>query len=60
MQKKNWIKGAIKKPGSFKTMAHTAGMSTMDAANKWHSAPGIKGERARLASTLMGLSHKKK
>ncbi len=41
-------------------MAAAAGMSTADAANKWHSAPGIKGKRARLASTLMGMNHSKK
>ena len=58
MAGKKWIQGAIKHPGSFKRMAHEAGMSTQEAANKWKHAPGVKGERARLANTLMKMNKK--
>ena len=52
---KNWIKGAIKKPGAFKAKAQAAGMSTKAYAEKEKGAPGKLGKEARLAKTLMGM-----
>jgi hypothetical protein len=54
--KKNWIAGAIKKPGSLrKALGAKAGKpipagKLAEAAKK----PGIMGKRARLAETLRG------
>ena len=54
MAKKNWIKGAIKKPGSlrrslgFKKGQKIPAMKLAAAAQK----PGKLGQRARLAQTL--------
>lgn len=55
--KKNWIAGAIKKPGSLrKALGVKAGenipASKLGAAAK---KPGMVGKRARLAQTLKGL-----
>ena len=50
---KNWIKGAIKHPGSFKKSAHAAGKSTRQYAEEKKNAGGTTGKRARLALTLM-------
>jgi hypothetical protein len=52
----NWIKGAIKNPGSFSKKAKAAGMSTSAFANKV-SKPGSKAStqtkrQAALAKTL--------
>lgn len=54
--KKNWIAGAIKKPGSLrKELGVKAGKpipaGKLEAAAK---KPGIIGKRARLAETLKG------
>jgi hypothetical protein len=51
---KNWIKGAISKPGSLrKELGVKAGKTIpakkLDAAAK---KPGVEGKRARLAKTL--------
>lgn len=54
----NWIKKAIKKPGSFKAEAKRAGMSTMAYAQKEKHASGKVGQRARLALTLSKLRRK--
>lgn len=55
----NWIKGAIKKPGSFTVQANKAGMSVSAFRNKVlsnksaYSATTVK--RANLAKTLSGM-----
>lgn len=54
--KKNWIQGAIKKPGSFSKQAKKAKMSTSAFATKVlkpnsKASPTTK-RRARLAKTL--------
>ena len=51
----NWIKGAIKHPGSFRAAAKKHGMSTKSYAEKEKGASGKTGQRARLALTLMGM-----
>ena len=57
-----WIKKAVKPEnrGVFKAKAEAAGMSTAAFAKKEEHAPGLIGEQARLAETLMGLPHGKK
>lgn len=55
---KQWIKGAIKKPGAFSSKAKKAGESTAEYAKEKASAPGKLGKQARLASTLMGMKKK--
>ena len=57
MATKNWIAGAIKKPGALrKELGVKAGekipAKKLDAAAK---KSGIEGKRARLAKTLKGL-----
>lgn len=54
---KNWIKGAIKKPGALrKSLGVKAGQKiptkTLEKAAK---KPGVTGQRARLAQTLSKL-----
>jgi hypothetical protein len=56
---KNWIKGAIKHPGSFTRSAKKAGMSVSAFAQKKKGAKGTLGKRARLAITLKKLGKKK-
>lgn len=58
MGSKNWIAGAIKKPGAEKAAAQKAGMSTAAYAAKNDSKPGKAGKRARLAETLMAMRKK--
>lgn len=55
---KNWIKGAIKHPGSFTKEAKSAGKSVHEFAELKKHASGKVGARARLALTL-GKMHKK-
>lgn len=57
---KDFIQGAIKRPGAFKAKAKAAGKSTSEFAKEKADAPGRLGKQARLASTLMNLSGKKK
>lgn len=57
-KKKNWIKGAVGKPGAFKAKAEAAGKSTAEFAAEKADAPGKLGKEARLAETLSGLRHK--
>ena len=61
-KKKNWIKRAVPKErrGVFKEKAKEAGMSTSAYAKKEENAPGALGKEARLATNLMGMSHKRK
>lgn len=56
---KNWIKGAIKKPGAFKAKAEKAGKSTAEFAAEKADAPGKLGKEARLAVTLSKMRKKK-
>lgn len=56
----NWIKGAIKNPGSFSAKAKSMGMSTSAYAAKESGASGTLGRQARLAKTLAKLRKKKK
>jgi len=49
---KNWIKGAIKRPGAFRKKARAAGMGTQAYARKMRTAAGRTGKQARLAITL--------
>ena len=59
---KNWIRGAISRPGAFKAKAKSAGMSTSGYANKVLSKNSMASTRtkrqAALAKTLMGMHHK--
>jgi hypothetical protein len=50
--KKHWIAGAIKHPGSFTKSAKAHGMSTHAFAEKEKGASGKVGKRARLALIL--------
>jgi hypothetical protein len=55
---KDWIEGAVKRPGAFKAKAKAAGESTREFAKEKASAPGRTGKQARLAETLIGLKKK--
>lgn len=57
--KKNWIAGAIKNPGSFSAKAKKSGKSTAEYAKEESGSSGKVGKQARLAETLMGLNKKK-
>ena len=59
MSSKNWIAGAIKKPGAFKAKAQKAGESTAEYAQEKSGASGKTGQQARLAETLMKMRKKK-
>ena len=61
-KKKNWIKKAVPKErrGVFKAKAEAAGETTKEYASEKASAPGELGREARLATNLMGMSHKRK
>ena len=52
---KNWISGAIKKPGSMTAAAKKAGESTSKYEQKHKHDSGKAGQRARLAITLSKL-----
>ena len=56
---KNWIAGAIKRPGAFRAKAQAAGMSTAAYANqalkKGSRASTRTKRQAALAKTLSGL-----
>jgi hypothetical protein len=56
---KNWIAGAIKKPGALHKELHVpAGKKIPSAKLKAaEKKPGKIGKRARLAETLKGLHH---
>lgn len=61
MAKKNWIKGAIKKPGALRAELGVKGDKKIPS-KKLASAskkPGVEGRRARLAETLGKLRKKK-
>ena len=55
--KKNWIAGAIKKPGSLRAALGAKKGEPIPAKKLAAAAkkPGIMGKRARLAQTLKGM-----
>lgn len=57
MAEKNWIKGAIKKPGALREAMGVKKGETIPAAKLAAAAkkPGKMGQRARLAQTLKRL-----
>lgn len=56
---KNWIAGAIKKPGALKKSLHVKGDKNIPAKklNKAAKKGGKLGARARLAKTLKSFKH---
>jgi hypothetical protein len=52
LEEKNWIAGAIKKPGAMKAAAKREGESTSEYIKKHEHDSGKAGKRARLAKTL--------
>jgi hypothetical protein len=56
---KDWIKGAIKNPGSLHKSLGVPADKNIPAGKlkKAESAPGKLGKRARLAETLKGMRH---
>jgi hypothetical protein len=57
MATKNWIQGAIKKPGALRKELGAKKGEPIPAKKLAAAAkkPGIEGKRARLAETLKGL-----
>jgi hypothetical protein len=57
MEKKNWIAGAIKKPGALRKELGVKKGEKIPAKKLAAAAkkPGKEGQRARLAETLKGL-----
>ena len=60
MEKKNWIAGAIKKPGALRKELGVKKGSKIPAKKLAAAAkkPGVEGKRARLAETLKGFKKK--
>lgn len=56
LEEKNWIAGAIKKPGAETAAAKRAGMSTQEYMQKHKHDSGKAGKRARLGLTLSKLA----
>lgn len=57
--KKKWIQSATENShGQFKAKAEAAGKSTKEFAEEHKDSSGKLGKQARLALTLMGVSHK--
>lgn len=48
----HWMASAVKHPGSLRTAAHRAGMSSKEYAEAHRNSPGKTGQRARLALTF--------
>ncbi len=57
-EKKKWIAGAVKHPGSFTKSANKAGKSVHEFAELKKHASGTLGKRARLALTFEGMRKK--
>ncbi len=55
---KNWIAGAIKRPGRMKRAAARAGESTQAYMQAHKNAPGSLGRAARLGLTLSRMRKK--
>lgn len=61
MPRKNWVKNATANAhGQFRAKAEKAGESTRQYAETHKGDSGKTGAQARLATTLMSMSHKKK
>lgn len=58
MQKKNWIAGAIKKPGSLRKALNVPKGKNIPASklNTAIKKGGVNAKRAQLAKTLKGLN----
>jgi hypothetical protein len=58
MATKNWIAGAISKPGSLRKTLGVSGDKPIPAGklNTAAKKPGVTGARARLAKTLKGFN----
>lgn len=56
----NWMKGAVKHPGSFTAEAQAAGKSVSEYAQEKKHAKGTLGKRARLALVFEGEARKRK
>jgi hypothetical protein len=57
---KNWIAGAIKRPGALTKKAKGAGMSPMAFARAKQGAPGLTGQQARAAINMQKRRGKKR
>jgi hypothetical protein len=49
---KDWMAGAVKRPGALTRKAKAAGMSTQAFASKHAKDKGVTGQQARLAKTF--------
>jgi hypothetical protein len=49
---RNWMAGAVRRPGALRAKAKRAGMSTSAYAKKHAHDPGRTGKQARLAQTF--------
>jgi hypothetical protein len=56
---KDWIAGAIKKPGAMTTAAKREGVSNSKYESEHKHDSGKSGDRARLAIVLKGLRNAK-
>lgn len=56
-RRKKWIQGAIEHPGALRKKAAAAGETTREFAEQHAGDSGTTGKQARLAETLMGMSH---
>lgn len=52
MAKKNWIAGAVKRPGALTRKAKAAGMGVQEFATKHQHDSGRTGKQAPLAKTF--------
>lgn len=60
-KKKKWVqKATANSHGQFRKKAEAAGKTTRQFAKEHEGSPGRLGKQARLAETLMGMSHGKK
>lgn len=55
---KDWIKGAVRRPGALKAKAKAAGESTQQFAQEHKSDKGRTGKQARLALTFAKIKRK--
>lgn len=55
---KDWIKGAVKRPGALKAKAKSAGESTQQFAQEHKGDKGLTGKQARLAVTFAKMKRK--
>lgn len=52
---KNWIAGAVKRPGALTRKAEAAGMGVQEFANAHRHDKGRTGKQARLAITFRNM-----